>query len=77
MSKEERFFGTSIINNMLTGGAKEEASPQEPESALSQGVQTMINMTIDGTKKLMTKALKEQGISPMSILKDLIFRKKR
>jgi len=77
MSKEKQPYITSVINNILTGGTKEEASPQEPESALSQGVQTMINMTIDGTKKLMTKALKKQGISPMSILKDLIFRKKR
>jgi len=64
MSKEKQFFGTSIINNMLIGGVKEEASPTGSESALSQGLQAMMNQTIDGTKKLVTKALKRQGISP-------------
>jgi len=29
MSKEKYFFGTSIINNMLIGGAKEAASPPQ------------------------------------------------
>jgi len=74
MSKEKQFFGTSVIENMLTGGSKEEASPPGSESALSHGLQTMIGMTINGTKKLMSKVIRQQGISPMSILKGLIFR---
>jgi len=77
MPKEKQFFGTSIINNMLTGGSKETASPQESESVLSHGLQTMIDMTIDGTKKLMNKTLRKQGISPWAVLKDLIFRHER
>jgi len=77
MSKEKHFFGTSIINNMLTGGSKETASPPESESALSQGLQAMMNMTIDGTKKLVTKTLKKQGISPWAILKNLIFNQEK
>jgi len=73
MPKEKYFFGTSIINNMLTGGSKEEDSPKDSESALSQGLQAMMNMTIKETKKLVTKALKQQGISPWTVLKNLIF----
>jgi len=77
MPKEKGFFGTSIITNMLTGGTKETASPPESESALSQGLQTMIDMTVEGTKKLVTKALKKQGISPWTVLKNLIFNQEK
>ena len=63
MSKEKQFFGTSLITNMLTGGEKEKAPPQEPESALSQALKMMIDMTIDGTKKLMSKMIRLHGNS--------------
>jgi len=36
-----------------------------------------MNMTIDGTKKLVTKTLKKQGISPWAILKNLIFNQEK
>jgi len=77
MPKEKHFFGTSIINNMLTGGTKETDSPPESESALSQSLQAMMNMTVEGTKKLVTKALRKQGISPWTVLKGLIFNQEK
>jgi len=89
MSKEEQPYQTSALKNILTAGATGAASPSTAaqiaasasrhtppgaESALAQGVQAGVNMTVEGTKELMSAAVRQHGRSPSAVLQDIIIR---
>ena len=89
MSKEQQPYETSALRNILNAGATGIASPSAAaqiaaaasrhvppgaESATAQGLQAMVNMTVEGTKELMSAAVRQQGKSPSAVLQDLIIR---
>jgi len=89
MSKEEQPYETSALKNILSAGATGVASPSAvaqiaasgsrhtppgAESAVAQGFQAMVNMTVEGTKELMSATIRQQGRSPSAVLQDLIIR---